>query len=437
MVARVAETPGSTARVLELRVRVLRAGAAGATSDAVVVLTGGPGTSSVNGAARIARRYAPLRETRDIVLLDQRGTGPSSPLSCRHPAGTGELFDGIAARSTVRACRAEAEATIRFDRYSTDDAVHDLDLVRAALGYDLVNLVGESYGTRAAMAYARRHPERVRTLVLDGVAPFGLRAPLTYASSAQQALDSLWVDCAAQPACARAFPDVRREFDSVLARLATPVQVQVQLPGEAPVGARFDRDDFGYAVRGLMYGAGRVRLPRMIHAAFVTGDLAPLAEAFARRSRDLASAIGVHLTVFCAEDVPHIQDRAVVAATAGTFLGDALVREYRALCSMWPRIGIAADYRRPLRSDAPILMLSGGRDPVTPPLLAAEIAALLPNSVHVVLPFGLHVLGGSPEAEACKVGLMATVIVRASTRDLDASCVSRLQAAPFEIVAGN
>src|SRR5439155_2380035 len=248
---------------------------------------------------------------------------------------------------------------------------------------------GGSNGTRLALAYLRRHPEHVRAAVLDGVVPPDFPAPIGYARSAQQSLDRVFQDCDAQPDCRAAFPSLRTEFTSLHDRFHSgAAAAKVRRPDSADAMVKMTWEDFGYAVRGILYNAGAIRqLPLMIHRAASAGDLSEFAQRYYDRAAgfEQSFADGLHLAVFCAEDVPFIRDEEVAPATAGTFLGSYLVDQYRAACRLWERAEVAPDIHQPIRAQVPVLLYSGHYDPVTPSATGEAVARALPQSRHIVV----------------------------------------------------
>jgi pimeloyl-ACP methyl ester carboxylesterase len=419
-------------RTVELRVVVLPARSGRARPDPVVVIAGGPGQAATSLARWAADAW--YREDRDVVLVDQRGTSGPAALHCRLPGSDddpqGYLAD-VFAGETFRRCLRELQARADLRHYGTSAAADDLEDVRRALGYGPLNLLGTSYGTRAALEYMRRHPHGVRTAILSGLAPIALTNPLHHARAAQGALDLLLDDCASDAACAAAFPALREELRAVVARLdAQPARVAVRVPGtggEAEV--TLTRGAFAEALRVMMYNAQRAReVPYLIHRAH-GGDLTPFAEAALASNRGIRGqiAFGMLMSVICAEDVDRIDPAIIPAVTEGTLLGDARVRGQMAACASWPRGEVPADYGEPVRSAVPTLLLSGTLDPVTPPEWGEEAARHLPNALHVVAP-GAHGVGG-PCIEAIQRRFLAT----ASVRGLDTACVAEMRLPPFRV----
>ena len=279
-------------------------------------------------------------------------------------------------------------------QYTTDAAADDLDDVRAALGYEQISIYGASYGTRLAQAYMRRYPQRTRAVVLDAAMPLDSKVPLTYAATAQQALDRVFEQCAANAACRRAHPNLRADFARLLDRFrAGPIATSVTPSGRATVPVKMSLGDFGYAVRGILYAPRLIEdLPDWIGRAAATGDVSVFAQRYWERQRAFSRtfATGLHFSVLCSEDVAFIDDPEIAGATAGTFLGRYVIDEYRRACALWPKGELAPDFRQPVAVSVPTLLVSGAFDPVTPPAFAEQIARTLPASRLVVSGQGAH-----------------------------------------------
>jgi pimeloyl-ACP methyl ester carboxylesterase len=424
-------------RRIGLKVIVLPATGSPRASDAITFLGGGPGDAITEAMAYIAQDFAALRTHRDIVLVDQRGTGGSHALDC-------DLYPGKDAQTAlgaffpaerVRECRAAIEKNADVRMYTSAAAMDDLDDVRAALGYDRLDLVGGSYGTRAALTYLRRHPEHVRVAVLEGVAPATKPMPLYFPRSAQNAIERIFDECAADADCHAAFPDLRGDLHAIVAKTtAKPVPVDVFNPKTGDtVRVTLSRDLLGEALRYLMYQSMTgLYVPTLVHQA-AGGDFTPLAE-FALVSRlQLVNSLGtgLYLSVTCAEDLPFIDPADAERVAANTFLGDYRYRQQRAACDAWARGAAAPHMREPVRSQTPVLLISGAWDPVTPASDAAEAAATLPHSLSVVIPAGGHGYDGVPGAEDCATAITNQFIERGSVAGVDTGCVARLHRAPF------
>src|SRR6185369_5565354 len=214
--------------------------------DPLVYFAGGPGSAATEDAPGIANLFKKVREHRDLLFVDQRGTGKSNPLNCPffNPNDLQSYLGYFFPLEDVRKCRAELEATADLKLYTTDIAVDDMDEVRAALGYERLNLFGASYGTRAALTYLKRYPKRVRTATLQGVAPPNEYMPLDFPLGNERALQGILAECAADEACNAAFPNLQDEAKSLLAQLIKgPVEVEVQKPNSSErVKVKLSRD---------------------------------------------------------------------------------------------------------------------------------------------------------------------------------------------------
>ena len=421
-------TPGS--RTINLRVVVLPAISRTSTSDALFLLAGGPGQAASEAFIPLLPALGQVNERRDLVLVDQRGTGGSNPLRCPAVEERSALADAEPEDPAVQAWWRDCLAQLDADpaQYTTASVAQDLDAVRAALGYEQVSLLGVSYGTRVALTYLRSFPERVRAVVLDGVVPPELAVGATMGRDGQQALDRIFAACADDRACAAAFPALGADFDALLARLgaeAPTVQLADPYTG-APTELRLTRELAAATVHGLSYAPETAALlPLLIHTAQREGDLRPLAAQALISSRQLADqiAVGMRSSVICAEDAPAYP---ATLASEG-YLGDLMPRALASACAVWPRGEVSADQRAPVVSDVPALLLSGERDPVTPPAYGDAVAAGLPNSLHLVAPGQGHNIF----FRGCLPSLVAEFLDAGSVAGLDGSCALGLGSPPF------
>jgi pimeloyl-ACP methyl ester carboxylesterase len=425
-------------RKIKLNVLVLPATGQQREADAVFYFAGGPGSAAVEDAPGIVKVLANLRQHRDLVFVDQRGTGQSNPLNC-------ELFNSTDPQSflgsffpidDVRKCREQLEPKADLTLYTTNIAMDDLDDVRAALGYDQIDLYGGSYGTRAALVYLRRHPKHVRAVILHGVAPTNQFMPLNFPQDAERALQGVLSECEADEACHAAFPNVKTDAKRVLEQLLqSPAQVEVK-PAKAkdPVTVTLNRNLVAEAVRYMLYspgGAGRV--PLFLHLA-AEGNYAPLAKAalFYRENVVATGSNGMYLSVTCAEDLPFVKAAEAKQLGANTFLGSYRYDQQSAACQLWPKGIVDAKYAEPVRSDKPVLILTGEWDPVTPPAQGDAVAKSLPNSLHLVVNDGAHALGGLSGIE-CIDRVMTQFVERGSVKDLDTSCTKNIKRNGFAL----
>jgi len=418
-------------RRIGLRVAVVPALSVEPAADPVVPLAGGPGQAATDFYVAYRGAFEALRRERPILLVDQRGTGDSARLTCPESEDMlEEVPEPEEIGPLVNQCLDGLEADPRY--YTTSVAVRDLEAVREALGYPALNLYGISYGTRVAQHYLRRYPERTRSVVLDGVIPAGEVLGPDIALFAQAAVEAIFDRCAESEACADRFPEVESEFAALLERLAaSPEEVTLNHPvtGEA-AERRFSNQELAGAVRLLAYApASAALLPHLIHEG-ARGNLSPLTAQIMMIEASMyeSLAIGMHHSVVCAEDMPFVTDADIDReALEATFMGEQQIDMLREICRHWPRGPIDPDFREPLDTEVPVLLLSGEFDPVTPPAWGDRAAAQYDNARHVVGPGQGH--GLLPHG--CTPRLVADFIAAASADNLDADCVSRLGPMPF------
>lgn len=425
-----------TGRKIPLRIVVLPATGSDLFTDPFAYFAGGPGDSSIAEGAMLARQLASLRAQRDVLLVDYRGTGQSGGLFCSElESDTQGFLDDFLPADKARACRDRLMKEVDLSWYTTDAAVDDIEEVRTALGYGPLNLMGTSYGSRAVLTYLRRHPQSIRTATLVGALPPESRSLLNTARASQQALDGLIAECAGDAACRTAFPDFRREVDAVLSRAATdPVQVSVLDPASGRIAAlRLASSAVAQTLRYMLYSPVEAALvPLQIHQA-EQGDWKPLARSALLHGSGLSqTAAGYFQSVSCAEDVAAIGDDEIAAAVADTFLGDFRIRRQKAACEGWPIRDLGGDAHAPVVSNVPVLMISGERDPTTPPSYGERAARTLPNSRQIVIPDGGHDSVGMG-GEDCLPRLTAAFIQSATTAGLDASCIAGMRRPDFEL----
>lgn len=422
---------------LALFVAVVPALAKVAAPDAFVHIAGGPGmASSTDYALWGSAAFAGLRPTRDVVLVDQRGTGKSHRLDCTSVDADSADLDLVRIEEDARRCF--AAQTVDPRQFTTSVAVRDLEAVRAALGYERVNLYGVSYGTRVALHYLRRYPDRVRTMILDGVVPAdrGLGPDLPVA--AQRALDLILDRCEQTPGCNTRFGGIKEDFWRLYRNLEDkPTQVSFRHPRlGTPETLTVSHQHLATVVRFLSYRPQTAALiPLLIDGALHHEGLDSVAAQFMLLTQNLERdiAYGMHLSVVCTEDVPFLSPTdADAEALDKTYLGARMVESLRALCRGWPKGTIDEDFKAPVKADHPVLLLSGEADPVTPPSNADRAAETLTNALHIVAADQGH--GVAPLE--CVRKLIKAFVENASVEGLDTGCLNNEVAAPFFVTQG-
>ena len=413
-------------RKITIFAAVLPANTASPKPDPLVILAGGPGQAASN-LGFFADRLNDLRRTRDVVLVDQRGTGRSSPLTC---ASFKPVEDDVFETDPLpraRACLDELKAVgVDPAQYTTTAWIADLEAMRDALGYDRWNLWGGSYGTRVAQEYLRRHPDRVRSMILDGVAPPGMIILLDLWVTREAALAAVMAACKASEACHKAHPDLAGTLRAIETSLG-PDGRDIELVDPATGAARTVHATFDLVLamlQPLTYAPETtVLLPEMLALA-ARGQIAPLLAAFPSPSPTRPEAMNAALlfSVTCAEDAPRVIPEAAQKLLA-PLPTRALAERTLGVCGVWPRGYAPADFAAPVTSDVPALLFSGGMDPVTPPAYGNEVAKGLANSRHIVAPGYGHIVS----VHACGPRLIASFVDNAGSARLAASCVTHFE----------
>lgn len=430
----VAENPAQPeGRHIGLHLAVIRSDAGKPAADLVVMLAGGPGEAATQAFADTAV-YAGVLKHHDVLLLDQRGTGGSNPLSCKETAEAlraqapeSDVPSPDEIRKRVASCLTEVQKKADPRYYTTTIAVDDLEKVRRALGALPFDLIGVSYGTRVAQQYLMRHSDAVRGAVLDSPAPNQLILGEGFAASLESALKRDFADCSAAPACKKAFNDPMQTLYKLRDGLrANPREVIFRDPRTfESVTRKVTPGSLVGVVRLFAYEPETAALLPLSIDAAEHGDFTPLLGQQRLLDADLAGDIngGMGMSVICSEDADELREQ---PQDADTMLGNLLVAQIRAQCGVWPHGAMPADFHVPLRSDTPILILSGSRDPVTPPKYGEDLMQGLSNARHLVLKGQGHAVLG----RGCMPKLVEQFIDHPDPRTLDASCLDRLGPTP-------
>ncbi len=422
-------------RRISLNIVVLPALSSAPAPDPVFFLYGGPGAGAAVSASRAGDSYwQELRRDRDLVFVDQRGTGKSHSLRCAFIGDRTRVqsyFDDIFSVDQIRACRNELEKRADLKLYTTPIAMGDLDEVRRAMGYDKINVYGISYGTQAALEYLRQYAEYVRSVVLTGVATPAAKQPLNFAQAAQSAMNKLIEDCTADEACHGAFPNLSAEFSTVLAEFDKgPVRFELTHPiSKERQPVQMSRGVFVEALRLMLYSwSSSRRVPLLIHHA-AQGNWVPFGGAALPVMGAAGYAVsGMYMTVTCSETVAVITEEDIARETSNTFMGDYRTRRHQRACEEWPRGDVPAEYHQPVKSDVPVLMVSGEFDPATPLQFGRTAVQSLPNSRQIMIRNIAHGYGSD-----CIRKVTAEFISKRSAAELDIGCIEGLRRPEFVI----
>ena len=417
-------------RTIDLKIILLPALGNEPKPDPLFFLAGGPGQGAAEMARPLKELFRRVQADRDIVLVDQRGTGKSHPLDCESDQDSlATLNEPLeTAMNRLRECAKGLDADLRL--YTTTIAMDDLNDVREFLGYDQINLYGGSYGTRAALVYLRQHEPTVRSVILDGVAPPDMRLPLFMARDGQRALDRLLADCESNHACREKFPQLSTRLRTLVTGLdASPAKVRLTHPR---TGVAEDVSVDGEFIVNVLFGAlysplTSTLLPELIARAERHDFQGLLALALANEGAARNMAIGMQMSVVCAEDFPRITDDQIAREAGETVFGTHLLASRMAICEFWPKGEVAPSFYEPVKSTVPVLVLSGDLDPITPPQWGDSVLPHLPNSRHIVVP----ATGHGAISTGCGMRILQTFIETAAFDTLDTGCLEVLERPPF------
>ena len=391
--------------------------------DPLFLMAGGPGQGARGLAPLAARHFREIRRHRDIVLVDLRGTGASSPLQCGAPGDEVALVKEEDAAALARQCLQEIAGDPRF--YTHRESLADLNEVRAALGYRRINLWGGSWGTRAALLFALRYPEATRTVILDGAVALGMGFPKTASADAQAALDRLIARCREDASCRTTFPDPRAEIDRFFQRFSGgKAAFTIRHPRtHAPASGTLSQGVAADIIRGALYTPRDAAAVLYLIRQAADGDFAPLLAQMVRTASATTDdmALGATMAVLCSEDVPSVTAIDFAAEAAGSVFGTTYADVWRARCAAW-RAGPPLPESATVTSQVPALILSGGADPVTPPRAGELMTQHFTRHRHVVVPNAAH----NASFSGCVPRLIATFLADGLGDGLDAACTGRV-----------
>lgn len=419
---------------IDLFVVKLPSNASTPEADAFTVIQGGPGGSSIDMAIGFRQVLDFIRAKRDVLIVDQRGTGRSNILQCETPEEEEQanVFDRAQTIKLTQICLTKtSHSDPRF--YTTSIAVQDLDAVRKAAGYEQLTIYGVSYGTRVAQHYLRRYPESTRALIIDGVVDVGLNlAGAEIARRSQDAFDNIVKRCNETPNCSEQFGDIALKFKALRKKLKDqPIAINIAHPlSGKKIEHTVSEIDLLAAVRFMPYATESMALLPMLISAAHDGDYVPLAAHAININESLGAdfATAMHNSVMCAEDAPYVKANATEQAS-NTYFGSDMIDGLSAVCEVWPRGIMDPDFRQAFASNKPVLVLSGETDPITPPANGERAAAMFSNSKHLIVPSHGHGVIG----RGCVPFLLRDFIQNANLDEVKSDCIERERAMPFFI----
>lgn len=398
----------------------------------LMFLAGGPGQAAVELAAHIRSGFTEVRKTRDIILVDQRGTGLSHPLQCDESQQakiysiTPEDFD----EKEIATCIETLQKTNDLSQFTSENAVRDFDEVRKALGHDQINIYGGSYGTRAALVYMRLFPQSIESVVLDSVGP--IEVPIgIFGLSAERSFNLLLEHCAQNEDCNGAYPNLANEYIAVVNRLSQAiVSLLINHPrlGTKTPFVLSKRKFINVLFKQLYNMETRTMVPLVIHEAFKE-NYQPLIGLISTSDGTMNMYVGLTFNIVCNEDMPKITPEMFVKDSENSFDGNNSHIAWKTACPLWPKYTVDNDFYQPVVADIPTLILSGNLDPVTPPSNGDKSASTLPNSYHIVSNSSAHIVVSTP----CGVAMVNDFLNNLDPKKVDQSCLLELPEQSFMI----
>lgn len=431
---------------IELAVAILYADTDTPQPDAVIYLAGGPGASALSEADSWVE--SPIRASRDIVLLDQRGTGYSNPsLSCP------EAPDGATDAEAAQSCHDYwVDQGVNLSAYNSIQSATDVAALREALGYDEWNLLGISYGTRLALATIRDNPTGVRSVILDSTYPPQVNDQEEASSDQVATFQVLFAGCAADPVCSDAYPDLENVFYETVDRLnAEPASYVTTDPDTGEESdATLSGDDFSEALFQGLYATDNIPyLPAVIYAVAdgdygLLDDLNSGALVAGENGRVVTlrqdeppsdDADAMYNSVTCSEEIPFNNYDAAIADAESTppEVRDGLVGSVESMfetCRIWDVTPAPAFEAEPVVSDLPTLVLAGEYDPATPPAWGEIAAETLSNSFFFEFPGVGH---GTIDGGDCPVSIIVAFLDDPTTEP-DSSCIAEMTPPEFVVI---
>lgn len=394
----------------------------------LMFLAGGPGQAAVELATGLNRVFKEVRKTRDIILVDQRGTGESSPLSCEFES-VDNVYSSLPEQmkpEEIKACVSQFKGDVT--QYNSENAIRDFDAIRAALGHKKLNIYGGSYGTRAGLVYMRLFPQSLESVVLDSVGPIEVPIGL-FGQSGARSFNLLIENCKKDAACQQAFPDLADEFQAVKKRLAKEsVTLDILHPRlGTKIKLMLNESKFTGNLRFQLYGVdSRKMVPLVIHQAFL-GNYQPLIGLMARTEGEQLVYTGLLFNIVCNEDIPRVSVEAKTADANNNFDGNDSYQAWDMVCPFFPKYRPNEAFYQSVTADIPTLILSGNLDPVTPPSNGEYSAKSLPNSHHIIVENASHTVA----MNTCANEIINEFLTLKKPKELDESCLKEVPVETF------
>lgn len=380
----VAENRGNPSRMIDLNIAIIRSMSNEKQNDPVIMLAGGPGQSALESYPGSAHAFRAILKNRDVVLVDQRGTGQSNPLKCDFDQSIQEelVNNDDLLLAEIQKCVDDLDADTRY--YTTMESIKDLEEVRKALKVEKWNLLGISYGTRKALTYMKMFPDSIRSVILDGVVPQQEPLASSHEINLVNALRKQFEQCGKQTACKEAFGDIEQQMWELLEKVETEkpiIRLQNFSTGEYEE-VILTKESTALAIRLFAYSAHSMNLLPLMIAKANHGQLETIASQANMINSLLSDSMSnVEFSIVCAEDAPFYGD---YSANKNNLFGENFLVRTKKICDVWPHITVNPSFKDPVVSDLPVLLLSGELDPVTPPDFAELTMQTLSNAQHLI-----------------------------------------------------
>lgn len=396
--------------------------------EPLMFLAGGPGQSAASLAGGLYKAFNEIRKTRDLILVDQRGTGESHPLQCED-LDEQDVYQAKSDEFTVEVVKqCLANLTGDLSQYNSENAIRDFDAVRAALGHEKIAIYGGSYGTRAGLVYMRMYPQSLSAVILDSVGPIEVPIGL-FGQSSARSFAMLVENCQKEPSCHKAYPELLKEFKQVVAQLEqAPLTLSIPHPRLGTQTPLFiDKSKFLSTIFTQLYSVeGRSLVPLIIHQA-AQGNYAPFAGLTAASDNGMEMFVGLTFNIVCNEDMPKVTEEMFSADADNNFNGEISHFAWKVACPVWPQYRPSDEFYQPVTADIPTLIISGELDPVTPPSNGDHSANTIPNNKHIVMKNSSH----TPGSSACAISIFSEFLTKKDPKNLDESCLEDIPEESF------
>lgn len=396
--------------------------------DPLVIFSGGPGQANSEMGALVTMAFKSIREHREIILIDQRGTGKSTPLRCTDEDESD--YSPSKHSMSIQSCRANFDFAAEY--FTMENVIADTHVILKSLGYEKVNLWGVSWGTRSAVHYLRRYPAHVRSVIVDGVLPPDVGIFETSPKSATRALTKLYEACKMDEICTKAYGDIEGIIDELVGKAnkgtlryngANPVT------GE-PMSQGISLMTLVQNIRGILYTPQKATMLPMALYKLNHGDgraFMALTSEGAMMSKSLY--LGSTLSLLCGEEVPRITAERAQEIGTGQLTQDTYYQYWLAACKGWPSLPGDDDIHTPLASDVPMMILSGELDPVTPPSMGEHLAKSFKNSRHLVV----RGVGHNVSYQGCMPKILGKFIKELDASVIEAECLDKMKRPAFSV----